>query len=68
MARYPRLELPAGYVLRTFSDGTFQAYLERDPRVEGPRVTRRAQAVKWAWVRVGMSASPPERAETGRSS
>ncbi len=60
MPRYPRKELPAGFALREFADGMYQAYRENDPAQESPRYTRRLQAVNWCWMRIAAEASRPQ--------
>jgi hypothetical protein len=53
MPLHPRKKLPAGFALREFSDGTYQAYRESDPSQASPRYTRRLQAVNWCWLLLG---------------
>lgn len=61
MPRYPRKELPAGFALREFSDGTYQAYRESDPTQQSARVTRRLKAVEWCWLVLGQEAAAKDR-------
>jgi len=53
MPRYPRKTLPAGFAVREYPDGTYQAYRLVGASQESPRYTRRIQAVNWCWLLVG---------------
>ena len=61
MPRYPRKELPNGFILREFPDGTYQAYRESDSTQESPRYPRRLQAVNWCWMQVAQDAMDSKR-------
>lgn len=50
MPRYPRKEVPKGFVLREFADHTWQAYVEADPSRKSPVYSRRLQAVNWCYM------------------
>ena len=67
MARFARRELPPGFVLSQFADGTFQAYRESDPTQASPRYTRRLKAVEWCWLRLGEEAAAAA-SQTGKPS
>lgn len=56
MPRYERKRLPAGFALREFPDGKFQAYRIDDPSQESPKYTRRINAVDWCWLQLGHTA------------
>lgn len=53
MSRYAKKELPDGFIIREYADGTFQAYRENEPSVESPRYTRRRKAVDWCLIQIG---------------
>lgn len=57
MARYPQRQLPPGFVLCQFADGTYQAYRESNPAQHSPRYTRRLKAVEWCWLLLGLEAA-----------
>ena len=50
-------ELPPGFIVREFPDGTYQAYRESNPAQESPRYTRRLKAVEWCWLLLGQEAA-----------
>lgn len=55
-------ELPPGFIVREFPDGTYQAYRESNPAQESPRYTRRLKAVEWCWLLLGQEAAKAQQA------
>ena len=52
-----RKELPPGFIICEYPDGTYQAQRENEPMQQSPRYTRRLKAVNWCWLQLGQEAA-----------